>query len=249
LNGYTKVFYGLTNKTCRWVFAWDMRGEVFPSMNEDIDALIEKKENEFTPLRQRMEELKNQFITQTISFASDWYRKTTNEYVTKYHQVILNMKEEQIANMKAEVYKLVRDSEKIVKDELENPALWWHQKPSVHDSVEQYLQVGDKHPEILDHAVRHVLGRLGLILEEHRYNVATNGNTGSYSEFWFEKPQGKESGVVPYYPHLLKWTEEMQETIRKYNDQYTKARALFFEIQKLRDLKKQQQAISRWDAF
>ncbi len=218
-------------------------------MNEDIDALIEKKENEFTPLRQRMEELKNQFITQTISFASDWYRKTTNEYVTKYHQVILNMKEEKIANMKTEVYKLVRDSEKIVRDELENPALWWHQRPSVHDSIEQYLQVGDKHPEILDRAIRHVLGRLGLILEEYRYNVTTSGNTGSYLEFWFDKPHGNDSVVVPYYPHLLKWSEEMQDTIHKYNELYTEAMSLYMKIQKLKDRKKQQQAISRWDAF
>jgi hypothetical protein len=94
-----------------------------------------------------------------------------------------------------------------------------------------------------------VLGRLGLILEEYRYNVTTSGNTGSYLEFWFEKPQGKDSVVIPYYPHLLRWAGEMQETIRKYNELYTRALALFMEIQKLRDLKKQQQAISRWDAF
>ena len=198
-------------------------------MNEDVDVLIERKENELAPLRQRMEELKNQFITQTISFASDWYRKTTNEYVTKYHQVILNMKEEKIANMKAEVYKLVRDSEKIVRGELENPALWWHQRPSVRDSIEQYLQVGDKHPEILDRAIRHVLGRLGLILEEYRYNVTTSGNTGSYLEFWFEKPQGNNSVVIPYYPHLLKWSGEMQDTIHKYNELYTESNVIIHE--------------------
>jgi hypothetical protein len=196
-----------------------------------------------------MEELKNQFITQTISFASDWFKRTSKEYVTKYHHVILNMKEERIANMKAEVNQLIRDSEKIVSDELEKPALWWHQKPNVHDSIEQYLQVGDRHPEILDRAIRHVLGRLGLILEEYRYNVTASGNTGSYVEFWFDKPRGDSSVVVPYYPHLLKWSEEMQETIRKYNQLYIEALSKCMEIQKLKDRKKQQQAISRWDAF
>ncbi len=218
-------------------------------MSEDVDILIKRKEGEFAPLRQRMEELKNQFITQTISFASDWYRKTSKEYVTKYHQVILNMKEEKIANMKAEVSQLVRDSEKTVRGELEKPALWWHQRPTVRDSIEQYLQVGDKYPEILDHAIRHVLGRLGLILEEYRYNVTASGTTGSYLEFWFEMPRGDDSVAVPYYPHLLKWNEEMQDTIRKYNELYTEAIALYTEIQKLREQKEQQQAISRWDAF
>ena len=71
--------------------------EVFPSMSEDIDVLIERKETELSPFRQRMEELKGEFIKETISFASEWYKKTTKEYVAKYPEVTLGMKEEKIA--------------------------------------------------------------------------------------------------------------------------------------------------------
>ncbi len=218
------------------------------NLSEDIDVLIERKETELSPFCQRMEELKREFIEETVSFASEWYKKTTKEYVSKYPEVTLDMKEEKIAQMKAQVNKLILDAEKIVSKELEKPGLWWHQTPHLHDSSAQYLQVADKYPEILDRAVRQVLGRLGLILEEYKFNV-TASRKNSYGEFWFDHPSGDESTFNPYYPHLLKWSEKMQETIRNYNEQYVTAIVIFEEIQKLKEQKKRQQAMNRWDSI
>lgn len=150
--------------------------------------------------------------------------------------------------MKAKINELIQKTEKTI-DILTNPALWWHQRPNLHDSIDQYLQVDDRYPEILDHAVRHVLGRLGVILEEFSYPVTVRGNTGSYQEFWFDHSHGVNLAPVPYYPHLLNWTESMQDAIRKYNIQYTQAITLFNEIQKLREEKKRQEAINRWDSI
>jgi hypothetical protein len=111
-------------------------------MNEDINILIERKENEFAPLRQRMEELKKQFITQTISCASDWYRKTTKRIRNKVPSS--HLKYERRKNRQYESRSL-RVCAKLRKNrqggELENPALWWHQRLSVHDSIEQSYRV------------------------------------------------------------------------------------------------------------
>ncbi len=218
-------------------------------MSEDIDALIEREETELSPLRQRMDELKGEFIKETISFASEWYKKTTKEYLAKHPEVTLGMKEEKIANMKAQVNELIQSTEKNVRAELEKPGLWWHLRPRLHDSIRQYLQVDDKYPEILDRAVRHVLGRLGLILEFYKFNVSASGNSGSYEEFWFDRPQGEGSTSKPYYPHLLAWSVKMQETIQDYNTKYLAAIAIFGEIQKLAQEKKRQQAMNRWDSI
>jgi hypothetical protein len=93
------------------------------------------------------------------------------------------------------------------------------------------------------------LGRLGLILEEYGYNVAAGGNRGSFLEFWFDHPLGADSASVPYYPHLLKWSEEMQEIVHEYNEQYLKAIAVFDKVQSLKEEKKRQQAMNRWDSI
>jgi len=218
-------------------------------MSEDITFQIERKETELFPFCSRMEEIKLKFLKETVSFTIEWYKKTTKEYITKYPEVTLNMKEEQMTNMKTHVNELIRDTEKIVKNELEKPALWWHQRPRLHDSITQYLQVADKYPEILDRAVRHVLGRLGLILETYKFNVTAIGNSSSYQEFWFDLPKGIYSTSNPYYPHLLNWSEEMQDTVREYNTQYIKASVIYNEIQKLKEDKKKQQALTRWDSI
>jgi hypothetical protein len=194
-----------------------------------------------------MEELQLEFTQETIDFASEWYKKTAKEYITKYPEVILRMSQEQISNMKTKINRLVKDTEKIVKVELMNPELWWHKKPDLHVSIEQYTQIGDKYSEILDRAVRRALGHLGVILEEYRFQVDASGNTGLYHEFWFDRLQSTGK-IVPIYPHLLKWTNEMEETIKKYSTQFIQAFTLYNEIHKFKEEKKKQEAITRWDS-
>ncbi len=217
-------------------------------MNEETNVLIERKEAELSPLRSHMEELKKEFTEQTVDFTFEWYRKTAKEYVTKSPEITLKMSEEKIARMKTKVNELVKNTEKIVRDELDNPALWWHLKPGMHDPIDKYKQVADRYSEVLDHAVRHILGHLGAVLEEFGFNITTKSNTGAFKEFWFETPAGGKQ-IVPCYPHLLSWSREMQITIQQYDAEFTRAISLFEEIQQLKDEKKRQEALTRWDSI
>jgi hypothetical protein len=217
-------------------------------MSGNTDILIEEKEAELLPLRSRMEQLKEEFTKETVRFASEWYRKTANQYVAKYPEVTLSLKQEQISIMKSKINELTRNTEKTVTTTLDNSVLWWHMKPSLHDSIDRYKQVGDKYPEILDRAIRQALGVLGVVLEEFRFHVTASGNTGTYQEFWFAQAVGNQH-TVPYYPHLLKWTGEMQDTVREYNAIYVKAVAVHGEIQQLKEEKKRQEALKRWDSI
>jgi hypothetical protein len=217
-------------------------------LSEEIDILIQRGEGKLLTICSLMEELKTKFIKEAACFASEWYRKTAKEYVTKYPEVTLNMSEEKIVRMKNKINELVRDSEKILKEELENSDLWWHLKPHRYDSIEKYTQLADKYPEILDRAVRRALGCLGTLLEEFGFHVNASGTVGSYQEFWFEHPQNNDK-IIPFYPHLFNWPVEMQDTIRKYSVQFIEAITLYKEIQKIKEQKKKQQAMARWDAI
>ena len=199
------------------------------------------------PLRSRMEELKEQFIIETSNFAGEWYKKTAKQYIAKFPEITLGMSEEKIGKMKTEINRLVKNTDKTVREVLNSPVLWWHMEPRLHDSIEQYTQVADKYPEILDCAVRQVLGFLGVILEKYRFHVIASGSPGTYEEFWFAQAVGTQT-TVPSYPHLVSWTEDMQETVREYDTLYVKAMAVFNEIQLLKEEKKRQQALTRWDS-
>jgi protein-arginine kinase activator protein McsA len=55
--------------------------------------------------------------------------------------------------------------------------------------------------------------------------------------------------IVPWYPHLLNWTDPMQEAIRQYNEQYVEAIKVFDEIHQLKEKKKKQEALTLWDSL
>ena len=224
------------------------------SREEELDNLIKKKEKELLLFSSRMENLRLDFAKETIDFAIEWYRKTVKTYIMKFPEITLNMKEERIHKMKTKVNELIKNADKIVYDELSNPELWWHQRPNLEDPVDLYTQVSDKYPEIVNRAVRHILGQLGVILEEFGYHVTTTASPGAYPEFWFDSqarfnPQTGRYSSAPYFPHLLKWSKEMQYTIVKYNAQFTLALQLFKETQTHKDEKQKIQANARWESI
>jgi len=216
-------------------------------MNEKIEGLIEGKEAELSPFCVRMEELRERFKEETAVFAREWYKKTAKDYIAKFPEVALRLTADRVVAMKAGVNDLSRNASKDVGAELDDPRLWWHLEPRLHESIDRYLQVADKYPEVLDRAVRRALGRLGLVLEKFGFNVTTSGYTGTYREFWFEHKVDSHE-TVPCYPHLLTWTDDMQEIIRQYDRQYVEATKIYEEIQQLKEEKKKLEALTLWDS-
>ena len=225
-----------------------------PTPDGDLDVLIQKKERELRPLRWRMEQLQIQFINQFTQFAIGWYQKTAKEYVTKYPETTLNLSRESIGNMKAKVNNLQNAANEIVKNALSNPNVWWHLEPQLHDSFSQYEQlgndrIGNKFPEKVDKPIRQALGELGTVLEQFGFNVSTKpAMRASYPEFWFYYPQGEGKPSKPFFPHLLDWSREMQQTLEGYNGFFKKGIELFNEIQRLKEERKKQQALDLWDS-
>jgi len=218
-------------------------------MSGNIDALIQSKEAELQPLLSRMEAIRLQFVDDVIEFASDWYRKKAAEYATKKPEVTLNLGKEKLVQMKLHVNELVRNASKIVNGSLADPEVWWHKTPQVNASPSAYEQlgndqVGNKFPEVLDKPVRRALGELGNVLEVFGYGVTTGALRASYPEFWFESAEGV---FRPFFPHLYEWSDEMEDTIARYDVVYKKAIVLFSEITMLEEEKKRQEAKELWD--
>ena len=207
-------------------------------MSENIKTIIRSKEAELKPMLSRMEALKRQFIKDTTQFAKVWFKEKAREYVTKKPEVTLSLGKKKLAQMKTQVNKLVRKAGKLVKANLADPEIWWHKTPHVNASPAAYeqlgnLQVGNKFPEVIDNRVRRALGELGNILEEFGYGVTTGSSKATYPEFWFEcKDDG--SAVLPFFPHLFEWSDEMQDTIARYDGVYKRAIVLFNEITMLK---------------
>lgn len=223
-------------------------------MTESLDNIIlKKKESELITLRSDLEELKLQFINETSIFAAKWFEETARQYVTKYSDYTLTLGAKKIAEIRASVNNLIGESDKIVRTRLSQPNIWWHENPNLHTALREYEQlgnkeVGQKFPEILDLPVRCALGELGFILEKYGYNVTTGSYAQSYPEFWFYASENQKIRASPYFPHLLEWSKDMQETIQEYDNLYRQALTLFGEIQEIKDKQKRQQVLGLWDS-
>ena len=164
---------------------------------------------------------KNNSRKKQLIFATEWFRKTAKEYITKNPEVALGLTEEKIASMKANVNALVKVANKRSKRNSITPILWWHLEPRIHESIERYRQVADKFPEVLDRAVRRVLGHLGVVLEKFGFRVTASGYTGTYFEFWFERPAGSRRNHPALPASVEIGQKQMQDTIRQYDVQYS----------------------------
>jgi len=218
-------------------------------MSEDLDLLIQNKKTELDPLLLRMDELRSLFVDQVVTLAAKWFEDTAQFYVLKKSEVTLNMGKERLSEMKARVKMLVKNSGKIVKDALSNSKFWWHKEPHKDASLFQYEQMEKKFPELLDKPIRQALGHLGVILEEFGYGVTVvSTHSKPCPEYWFIYPEDPDDAPSPYFPHLLDWSEEMQRTIRRYNELYKQALRLFIEIHKLKEEKERRKAIELWNS-
>ena len=221
-------------------------------MSEKLEDLLSVKERELLSLRSNMQEIKLQFINATSHFAAKWYEDTARQYVTKYSDVSLNLPTHRLDDLKAKVRRLVAASKEISERALSQPGIWWHEKPELHTAVSQYdqlgnQQVGNKYPEAIDRPVRIALGELGIILEEFGFNIRTTVTYGAHhQEYWFQKSD--EETTSPYFPHMLEWSKQMQETIQEYNQLYKQALLKLQEIQRIKDEIKRRKITDLWDS-
>jgi hypothetical protein len=221
-------------------------------MTENLEENIRTKEKELLTLCATMEKIKKQFITNAGLFASEWYEKTSKQYITKYPDATLSLGATKISELKTRISELKEEASKIAQVVLSEQDVWWHENPKHNVDVSQYDllgndQVGNKFPEILDKPVRFVLGELGKILEEFGYNIATTVSFRPYQEYWFFTEKSLKAHFRPYFPHSLQWSETMQQTIRQYSEVFRKALKVVDEIERVKQEIKRVQILNLWD--
>lgn len=219
-------------------------------MTKDIDSLIKQKQEELNSLKLQMEQIRQRFVRDSTMFIRKWYEETTENYVINNAEKTINLGKEKLRQMKTKVLELIENAEEIANKALSNPELWWH---LVENDELYYDYYGNAPPKILDKAIRYALGKLGTILEKFGYDVKTKSTGISFEgNVWCERdPSGRYHlpDSKPYYPYHVNWSEEMQNSIKKYNEICVKAKKVRKEINSLYNEKKKQQAKNLWDSI
>jgi hypothetical protein len=191
------------------------------------------------------------FMKATAAFFVNWYNSAARYNVIRGSQNTISLGKEQLAQLKVKLKDLTDNAEKYVNEFLGVDSLWWHLSQKEGDNfVSAYSQYGSKCPEIIDHPVRKGLGKLGVLLEEYGYNVATKA--GSYDDevsVWNNKNVSPyPSNPVPYYPDSLDWSLEMKTLMKRYDELCKQTHEAYSNIKRFQQSRIDKQAADLWDS-
>jgi hypothetical protein len=212
---------------------------------------ISSEKEKLAKYKVEMQTVHQLFIKATGAFFANWYNSAARHYVISGSQNTIRLGKEQLAQLKVKLKDLTDNAEKNVNEFLNVDSLWWHLSPNEGDNfVSAYSQYGSKCPEKIDHPVRKGLGKLGVLLEECGYNVATKA--GSYDEqvsVWNNKNVSPyPSNPVPYYPDSLDWSLDMKSLMKRYDELCKQAHEAYSNIKRFQQSKIDRQAADLWDS-
>lgn len=214
-------------------------------MSENYDKEISQKESELEILKSQMETIRLQFARDSASFIENFYKATTDFYITGKADVTLNLGKEKLVKMKEKIINLIKNAEQITADSLSSEEFWWHLRESEKfDTISAYLYSDNNPPKILDEAIRLIMGKIGVIFKEYGYFRP--------EELWLE--YSTTNNQLPLnaklrFPYSIIWSAEMKNTINKYNRVYEKARNLRNEINELILKRNINKAKELWDSL
>jgi hypothetical protein len=198
-----------------------------------------------------MQTARQLFTKATGDFFVTWYNSTARHYITSSSQNTLRLGKDQLTQLKAKLKTLTDNAEKYAKDCLSADSLWW-QLPSKNgeDYASAYSQHGCNCPDIINQPIRKGLGKLGVLLEEYGYNIATK--TGTYGDeisVWNNKNIGPfPANPEPYYPDSFEWSSNMRTLMKRYDELCKQAQEAYANIKRFQQLKIEKQAADLWDS-
>jgi len=218
-------------------------------MSNHYDKQIKEQEFALQSIMERMEEVRQQFVTDTTLFVREWYKETTKKYIKQKSEKTLKMGRETMERMKKNVQELVNNAEAHVSEVLSNPELWWHLKE---DNKLSYNYQGASPPDRVDKAIRISLGKLGPVLEEFGYTEIKDKGSRDHP-VWCEWDENLDTyhqpGMQPCYPFGIEWTDGMRYSLTSYGKLLQAAKEVIKEKTELEKKKVESDARDLWESI
>ncbi|MDX1918530.1 MAG: hypothetical protein SFT81_05255 [Candidatus Caenarcaniphilales bacterium] len=218
---------------------------------DEFEKVFEDKILRLKSLKESMSETHNDFLQATVVFVRKWINDKTQFYLQNLAERTLSMSHQELADFKADVFELIRDTKDLVSDELGKPYLWWHLwtedeiKRNVNSLDIDYVSKGlgeDSAVYQVDLVIRHIIGFLGDILEDYGY---INLNLSSNRDIWVRAATTRAT----YYAEEYEWSEDMTQALSSYGHLYRKAHELSRELIKLENEVKKLRVRELWESL
>jgi hypothetical protein len=211
-------------------------------MPSDIEAEISSAKAQLMTLTNQGEEIRKNFISETIQFLSNWYWLKIEDIIQEKSQITKYIGIQLLSQMKNDIKQLQGQSGTIVNNLLQDQNLWWHLAP---DELPD-LYTGRQFIEPFDKQIRLAAGELSLILEKYQYLSSPEGEPEIWREF-------DSSGIhfAPnarrMCPYHIEWTEKMKIFMKQYEEIRNKAYPVIESIINLELEKSRKEAFDLWN--
>ncbi len=218
---------------------------------DNIDAAISNQQEKLVKYKIEMQTVRQLFMKATSVFFANWCESAARHYIISESQNTIRLGKDKLIQLKVKLKDIIDNSEKNVNELLSADSLWWQSSLKEGDNfVSAYSQYGSKCPEKIDHPIRKGLGKLGVLLEEYGYNVATKaGSYGVEISVWNNKNVSPyPSNPVPYFPDSLEWSSDMKVLMKRYDELCKQANEAISNIKRFEQSKIDKLAADLWDS-
>jgi hypothetical protein len=211
-------------------------------MQRNLEDEISAIKAELETMTNQGEQIRKDFVSETIQFVNNWYWFKTENIVREKSQITKQIGIQNLSQMKKDIKQLQGQSSKIVNNLLQDQNLWWHLMP---DKLPD-LYSGRQFTNPFDKAVRLAAGQLASVLEKYKYLSSLDGEP----EIWREYDS---SGIhlVPnarlMYPYRMEWSEKMRRLVKQYEDLRNKAYPVVESMLQLNLEKSDKEAFDLWN--
>jgi hypothetical protein len=210
-------------------------------MTADYDARIKEAQQHLDDVLAKMADLKEQFLSRTAEFLSEWFSSEAENQVTSDPDTTKAVGKAALRNIKQGVAALQDQASSIVAEFLTDSSIWWHESFGDH---KYYMFSGRRPPSPFDNLVRLACGKLAPILEKHGYLKEGKSESG-----WREYDRTGNyhpPNARPYYPYGLDWTKDMCQALAAYDQLHSEGQTKLQEVNSLKDAKEKSEAKDLW---
>jgi hypothetical protein len=158
------------------------------------------------------EELRLNFLEEAQIFLSFWYKHTIEKLIDSYPPAAKKLTAEHIGHIKKELRDLQNNSKSELTKVLSKEEIWWH-LGTLTDIPRDFYKTIDN---LLDHDLRIVFGKVGLILEEYGFIKKNHfdGDKGFVAH--------KDDNNIYYfeYTYPVHWSDQMKRKMDNYWENY-----------------------------
>lgn len=211
-------------------------------MERNLESEISTATTQLELITSQAEQIRKDFIIETITFIHGWYWSKAEEIIKEKSQITVCLGVPNLSLLKKDVNQLQEQSSKIVNSFLLDKSLWWHLNLDTLPDLFSGHRINDP----IEKAVRLAAGQLAPLLEKYNY-LSTRDQDHELWREWDNSGNHHAPNARAIYPYQIEWSGRMKTLTTRYEELRKQTYPIIDTIKKLKSEKSRIEASDLWN--